>query len=64
MAFQRRPSPPIAGKNCDDPVLDYKDIEYLGKFLTPQGQLVSRKRSGYCAQCQRRHACSDHRTVL
>lgn len=43
----------IAGRNCDDPVLDYKDTEYLSKFLTPQGQIVSRRRSGFCTQCQR-----------
>ncbi|HIF41631.1 MAG TPA: 30S ribosomal protein S18 [Planctomycetes bacterium] len=43
----------IAGRNCDDPVLDHKDTEYLSKFLTPQGQIVSRRRSGFCTQCQR-----------
>ena len=46
-------TPGIAGKNCDDPKIDYKDLEYLGKFLTPQGQIVSRRRSGFCAQCQK-----------
>ena len=43
----------IAGRNCDAPVLDFKGIEYLSKFLTPQGQIVSRRRSGFCTQCQR-----------
>lgn len=43
----------IAGKNCDDPVLDYKDIEFLKKFLSPHGQILSRRRTGYCSQCQR-----------
>ena len=33
--------------------IDYKDIDYLSKFLTPQAQIHSRKRSGFCAQCQR-----------
>ena len=43
----------IAGRNCNDPVIDYKDISYLSKFLTPQGQILSRRRSGFCTQCQR-----------
>ena len=33
--------------------IDYKDITYLSKFLSPHGQIVSRKRSGFCAQCQK-----------
>jgi small subunit ribosomal protein S18 len=44
---------PLAGRNCDDPRIDYKELDYLSKFLTPQAQIVSRKRSGFCAQCQR-----------
>jgi small subunit ribosomal protein S18 len=43
----------IASRNCDDPIIDHKDTEYLSKFLTPQGQIVSRQRSGFCTQCQR-----------
>jgi small subunit ribosomal protein S18 len=54
MAFRTRPvSPPIGSKNCDDPVMDYKDLAYLQRFLTPQAQILSRKRTGFCAQCQR-----------
>jgi len=49
----RRPPALIAGKNCDDPLIDYKDIDYLTKFLTPHGQILSRKRTGFCTQCQR-----------
>jgi len=49
----RPPSPPIGSRNCDDPKIDYKDVAYLSKFLTPQAQILSRKRSGFCAQCQR-----------
>lgn len=40
-------------RGCTDPPLDYKDPEYLKKYLTPQGQLMGRKRTGYCSQCQR-----------
>ena len=61
----RRAPGPIAGKNCDDPVIDYKDIEYLRKFLTPQAQILSRKRTGFCAQCQKelKHAVKQARHV-
>jgi small subunit ribosomal protein S18 len=34
--------------------VDYKDIDSLSKLLTAQGKIFSRKRSGNCAQCQRR----------
>lgn len=49
----KRVTPPITGRNCDDPRIDYKDVAYLSKFLTPQAQILSRKRSGFCSQCQR-----------
>ena len=53
MKLRRSPGKPIAGKSCDDPVIDYKDLTYLSKFLTPQAQILSRKRTGFCAQCQK-----------
>lgn len=54
MASSRRPAPPpISGKNCDDPHPDYKDVENLRRFLSAHGQILSRKRTGYCAQCQK-----------
>jgi len=34
--------------------IDYKDIARLGKLVTQQGKLFSRKRSGNCASCQRK----------
>lgn len=37
-------------KNAD---LDYKDIELLTRFVGGQGQIVSRRRTGYSAQRQR-----------
>ncbi len=49
----RRVQAVIATKNCDDPIITYREIEYLSKFLTPHGQILSRKRTGFCAQCQR-----------
>ena len=51
--MKRRAPKVIAGKNCDDPIIQYKDIEYLSKFLTPQGQILSRRRTGFCTQCQK-----------
>ena len=50
---QRRTRGVIASRNCDDPKIDYKNTEYLGKFLTPQGQILSRRRTGFCTQCQK-----------
>jgi small subunit ribosomal protein S18 len=50
---RRPPAPPISGKFCDDPVLDYKDVDNLRRFLTVHGQILSRKRTGYCSQCQK-----------
>lgn len=49
----RRARGVIGSKNCDDPIIDHKNIEYLSKFLTPQGQILSRRRTGFCAQCQK-----------
>ncbi len=34
--------------------VDYKDIETLQKLLTHRGKIYSRKRSGNCADCQRK----------
>jgi small subunit ribosomal protein S18 len=50
---RRAPAPPIGSRNCDDPLIDYKDSAYLAKFLTSQSQIYSRKRTGFCTQCQR-----------
>ena len=50
---QRRVRGVIASKHCDDPKLDYKGVEYLNRFLTPQGQILSRRRTGFCTQCQK-----------
>ena len=48
--------PRFAGKRApvkpEEP-LDYKNVAYLCKFLTPQGKIQSRKRTGFCSQCQR-----------
>jgi len=49
----RKPMPTIVGRNCDDPAIDYKEFAYLSRFLSPQAQILSRKRTGFCAQCQR-----------
>ena len=52
-AMKRRIRTVIGSKNCDDPIIDYKGTEYLEKFLTPQGQILSRRRTGFCTQCQK-----------
>jgi len=33
--------------------IDYKDVEYLSRFIGPQGQILSRRRSGFTAQRQK-----------
>ena len=41
---------------CNDGVdnIDYKDLNRLRKLITGRGLLMSRKRSGNCAPCQRK----------
>ena len=34
-------------------LIDYKDIERLGKFLTEKGKLIGRRITGNCAKHQR-----------
>ena len=33
--------------------LDYKNIEYLSRLVSPQGKIMGRKRSGFTGQTQR-----------
>ena len=46
---------------CRDKVreIDYKNIQVLGKLVTAQGKIFSRKRSGNCAKCQRTAHTAD-----
>jgi len=48
---QRAPRKKIGG-DVKGP-LDYKDVDTLMKFLGPQGQIVSRRRTGFQTQRQR-----------
>lgn len=43
--------------------IDYKDLEYLGRFLTPQAQILSRRRTNFSAKRQRllKHAVKHAR---
>jgi ribosomal protein S18 len=50
---RRAPLPAIAGRNCEDSIPAYKDVENLKRFLNGSAQIYSRKRTGYCAQCQK-----------
>lgn len=36
-----------------DAKLDYKDLQSLSKMVSAQGKMLSRKRTGNCAKCQR-----------
>jgi len=47
-----------ADKRCrfcreDIDVVDYKDVDRLGKLMTGEGRMFGRKRSGNCARHQR-----------
>jgi small subunit ribosomal protein S18 len=43
------------GKKTDERrPFDYKDVEHLEKFLTPHGQILGRRRTGYCTKSQRK----------
>lgn len=33
--------------------IDYKNLDFLNRYLSPQGKIVSRKRSGFSGQNQR-----------
>lgn len=44
----------LGHKTDDKEPFDYKNVELLQKFVTPQGQIMGRRRSGYCAKSQRR----------
>ncbi len=41
--------------------LDYKDIEFLSKFVSPTGKIVGRKRTGFSGQNQRKLALAIKR---
>ncbi len=41
--------------------LDYKNVDFLARFVSPQGKIVSRKRSGFSGQNQRRLAVAIKR---
>ncbi len=45
--------PERAGKDWRGPVVDYKEIELLRKFLTTSAKMMSRKRAGTSAQEQK-----------
>ena len=44
--------------------LDYKNIAYLAKFLSPNGRIQSRKRTGFSGQNQRKLAAAIKRARI
>ncbi len=42
-----------SGPDWNGPIVDYKEIELLRKFLTPSSKIMSRKRAGTTTQEQR-----------
>jgi len=61
MAFSKRREryhtkarfPDRKAKNWEGPMIDYKEIDLLAKFLTPSSKQMSRKRAGTSAFEQR-----------
>lgn len=45
--------PERRGAEWSRPIVDYKEIELLRKFLTPSSKIMSRKRGGTTTQEQR-----------
>ena len=43
--------------------LDYKNVGYLSKFLSPNGRIQGRKRTGFSGQNQRKLAAAIKRAV-
>ena len=44
--------------------LNYKNLEYLSKFVLPTGKIVGRRRTGFSGQNQRRLAVAIKRARL
>jgi small subunit ribosomal protein S18 len=53
MARRRTEKKAVVKIRRDAPPINYKDLEFLAKCLTPQGQILSRKRTGLDTQRQR-----------
>ncbi|HSW46373.1 MAG TPA: 30S ribosomal protein S18 [Phycisphaerae bacterium] len=50
---ERRRFPDRGNANWEGPVVDYKEVELLRKFLTASSKMMSRKRGGTSASEQR-----------
>lgn len=48
-----RPADRARPRIKDESELDYKNVDVLRKFMGTQGQILSRRRSGFTAQRQR-----------
>ena len=53
MARRRTEKKAVEKTARDAPPPNYKDLEFLAKCLTPQGQILSRKRTGLDSKRQR-----------
>ncbi len=61
-----RPQPQQEHKQCyfctvNRDVVDYKDAELMRRFMSAQGKIYSRRKSGLCAFHQRRLAIAAKR---
>lgn len=46
---------------CDVDSIDWKDVDYLRRFLAPNGAIQGRRKTGACAKFQRRLAVAVKR---
>ena len=65
MAYGMSRSRPRRGKECEFTSLgivpDYKDVKRLQKYITPQGKILPRRRTGVTAKMQRKLAVAIKR---
>ncbi len=51
---RRTYAPPKRSCKCDE--INYKNVEYLKRFLNESGKIRPRRQTGFCAKCQRKLA--------
>ncbi len=52
--YRRSYSPPARTCQCDE--VDYKNPDYLKRFIDESGKIRPRRQTGFCAKCQRKLA--------
>ena len=55
-SFYRKKICRICGGNCtkSKPKVDYKDVDFLSKYISEKGKILPRRMTGTCAKAQRK----------